>query len=197
MIFSVQVEALLNVFISAQDHQGHAAGQQGTGGNGEIQVTFLPDTHNAHIVFFSDIDLDDGFASPILRHGDLINAIFSVQLHIVEKMVRTVADGSPVGKLLFRIDDLIGTVSQQKLLLHIGGCPGDYHPGAQFLEQRGGFQGALEIIADGNNTGIVVIHPQGPEKIGVGAVTDLSRGYIGKYILYKTFILIYSHDLMA
>ena len=121
----------------------------------------------------------------------------AVDLNVVEDVVGTASDGRPLCQLLFGVDHLVGTVAQEEFLLDIGGGPGDDHSGAQLLEQAGGLQTALEIVADGHDAYIVIVHAQAAEELLVGAVADLGSGGVGQNLLDQLLLVIHRHDLMV
>ena len=127
-------EAFLDVFVLTHDHQGFSLTKQGVRGDKGIQSASTLCSQDIDIEFFTDIQLTDGFSHPALRNRHLEDGILTVQLDVIQYMVGTVPDGRPPGKLFFRLDYLIGTVSQEELLLHIGCGAGHYHSCPQFLQ---------------------------------------------------------------
>ena len=96
-------------------------------------------------------------------------------------MVGAEADRSPFRKLLFRVDDLIGTVSQKKFLVNITGSAGRQRalrraPLRETLFSRG----TLEVIADRDDAGIKIADSQRGKEGLVCTVTDLCFCHIGK-----------------
>ena len=112
-------------------------------------------------------------------------------------MIRTVTNGCPFGKLLFRIDHFIRTIAQQEFCLYIPCGPGNHQLASQLLEQRGGFQRALEVIANGNNTDIKIPNAQGFQKFPIGTVTNLGIGNVRQNRIHTFFYLVNCHHLMA
>ena len=112
-------------------------------------------------------------------------------------MISAAPDRRPPGKLLFRVHHLIRSVAQQKFFLHIRSGTGYDHLSPQLLQERGGLQRALKIIADGHDTYIIIINSKGAQKFLVGAVTDLGIGHIGEKFLYQLLLLVNSHNLMV
>ena len=81
--------------------------------------------------------------------------------------------------------------------MDVPGGPGEHKGSTIFLEQCGGFQRALEAVSDGHHAEIEVPHPQGADKLGIGAVADLSIGHIGQGGVDALLILIYCQHLVA
>ena len=120
-----------------------------------------------------------------------------VQLDIIQHMVGPVADGRPLGQLLFRVKHLIRTVAQQKFSLHIPFRTGDDHFCAQLLQQRSGFERALKISADRHNTDIKIADAQRLQEFRVGAVADLGVGHNAQNGVDAVLVFVHRHDLMA
>ena len=112
-------------------------------------------------------------------------------------MVGGKPDGSPFCQLLFRVHHLVGTVSQEELCLSVPLRPGDHQLAPQLFQKTGGFQGALEVVADGDNAHIKVPDPQGGKEDLVGAVPDLAVGSVGQHFIEPLLVGIYHHDLVA
>ena len=112
-------------------------------------------------------------------------------------MVGAEADRSPFRKLLFRVDDLIGTVSQKKLLVNITGSAGDNELCAELLQERGRFKGTLEVIADRDDAGIKIADSQRGKEGLVCTVTDLCFCHIGKDCVDAFLRTVNGHDLMS
>ena len=123
--------------------------------------------------------------------------MIAVQLDVIKNVVGAVTDGRPLGQLFFRIDHLIRPIAEQKFFLHIPGRSGYHHFGAQLFQQRGGFQGALKIIANGHNAHIKVADSQGFQKVPIGAVADLGVGHKGQHRLHPFLGVVHGHYLMA
>ena len=92
---------------------------------GEVQDSAMPHSDDIDAVFFSDIDPADTHADPLRREVHLIDVVITFQIYKIEDVVGTEADRCPFRKLLFRVDDLIGTVSQKKFLVNVTGSAGD------------------------------------------------------------------------
>ena len=120
-----------------------------------------------------------------------------IQLNVVQDVIGAVTDGGPFGDLLFRVDDLIRTVAEEELRVHITCCTGNDQLRTQLLQGAGSLQRALEVLADRNKADVEVIHPQGFQKIPVGAVADLGVGDIGQQLVDALFVVIHHHDLMV
>ena len=112
-------------------------------------------------------------------------------------MVGAVFYSRPFTKLLLRIDDLISAYSLKQIFLHIlfSDC---YHIGdAQFFQQGGSDQGALEIISHGNKTDIKIANAQGPEEFLVRTVPNLAAGQPPHGVLHRFPAPVNAHDFVS
>ena len=55
----------------------------------------------------------------------------------------------------------------------------------------------LKIVADANDTDIVIINTQAPQEFLIGAVTDLGIGDIRQDLLHQLLLVIHRHDLVV
>ena len=120
-----------------------------------------------------------------------------VQLDIIQHMVGPVADGRPLGQLLFRVKHLIRTVAQQKFSLDIPFRTGNDQFCAQLLQQGSGFQRALKVSADRYNADIEIADAQRLQKFRVGAVTDLGVGHNVQHGVDALLVFVNRHDFMS
>ena len=193
---NLDAEALLDRPLLAQHQNGFVARQNGFGRDGEIHLAVFFDAQNIDTEFFAHIHFCDALADPILGHRHLINRVVVVELEIVEHMLGAVADRRPLRYLLFGNDDLVRTVAQQKLCLHVAVGTRHDHFSAQLLEKRGGFERALKITADGDDAHVIIIDSQRTEKRLIGAVADLRIGDDRQDRIDTILVLVDSHNLV-
>ena len=55
----------------------------------------------------------------------------------------------------------------------------------------------MEIVSDGHNAHVVIVHAQGSQEILVGTVADLRIGDVGQDLLHPFFLVVHCHDLMV
>ncbi len=192
----LDAEALLDRPLLAQHQNGFVARQNGFGRDGEIHLAVFFDAQNIDTEFFAHIHFCDALADPILGHRHLINRMVVVELEIVEHMLGAVADRRPLRYLLFGNDDLVRTVAQQKLCLHVAVGTRHDHFSAQLFEKRGGFERALKITADGDDAHVIIIDSQRTEKRLIGAVADLRIGDDRQDRIDTILVLVDSHNLV-
>ena len=103
----------------------------------------------------------------------------------------------PVCHLPFRVDDIVCSVAQQKFGMDVPGCPRQHEGCAMLFQQRGGLQGALEIIADGDDAQVKVPDAQGCDELFIGAVPDLCIGYQRKNVIDPILVAVHSQHLVV
>ena len=85
----------------AQHQQCAVTGQNRVRVNVDVGNPVALDAQNVDAVFLADIDVANGLSDPRGRHRYFQNGVVVVQLDIIQHMVGPVADGRPLGQLLF------------------------------------------------------------------------------------------------
>lgn len=129
----LNLKAFLQIAILSENQDRIAFFKEGFRLDGEIQSAVSPDGNDVDAVFFPDIDLTYAHADPSFRKINLIDIVVAFQIDKIKNVVGAEADRSPFRKLLFRVDDLIGTVPQKKFLVNITGSAGDNELCAELL----------------------------------------------------------------
>ena len=117
-------KAFLQIPILSENQDRIAVFKDGFRLDGEIQSAVSTDGDDVDAVFFPDIDLTYAHTDPAFRKIYLIDIVVAFQIDKIKNVVGAEADRSPFRKLLFRVDDLIGTVPQKKFLVNITGSAG-------------------------------------------------------------------------
>ena len=112
-------------------------------------------------------------------------------------MVRAAADGRPEGQLLLGVDDLIGAVAQQEFLVDAARGTRDDVFRAELAQAQRCLQGALEVVADGDDAGVEVAHAERLEEVPVRAVRDQRAVRVGQHLIDELLILVHRHDLVV
>ena len=105
------LKALLKFPVLSEHQQGVGFLKRCIRSYGEVQDSAMPHSDDIDAVFFTDIDPADTHADPLLWEVHLVDVVITFQIYKIEDVVGTEADRSPFGKLLLRVNDLIGTVS--------------------------------------------------------------------------------------
>ena len=129
----LNLKAFLQLSILSENQDRIAVFKDGFRLDGEIQSAVSPDGNDVDAVFFPDIDLTYAHTDPAFRKIYLIDIVVAFQIDKIKNVVGAEADRSPFRKLLFRVDDLIGTVPQKKFLVNITGSAGDNKLCAELL----------------------------------------------------------------
>ena len=108
----LNLKAFLQIAILSENQDRIAFFKAGFRLDGEIQGAVSTDGNDVDAVFFPDIDLTYAHTDPAFRKIYLIDIVVAFQIDKIKNVVGTEADRSPFRKLLFRVDDLIGTVPQ-------------------------------------------------------------------------------------
>ena len=120
-----------------------------------------------------------------------------VKLDIVDDMVGAVADRRPFRDLLFGIHHPVRAVAQKKALLTVALCAGDDKLRAQLLEEVGGLQRALKIVADSHKADVEIVDAESAQKQLVGAVADLGVRNDIHRLVDPVLIMIDAQHVMA
>ena len=186
----------VDVFLPACDKDSGIGGEDGLGGDIEVDAVACFDAEDVQVMTAADIKLDDAFPFPCFGHGHFVDGVFVAEREVVEDVVGAAADGRPQGKLALGVDGFIRAVSQQKFLVSVTRSARHDIASAELFEEGGRFEGALKVIADGDDADIEAGDAEGLQKVGIGAVGDESVRHERQYAIYTVFVVVDGEDVM-
>ena len=149
------------------------------------------------MIILSDVDLQNGFPCPGLRHGIFENGIVAGKLDVIQNAFRAETNGSPFSHFIFRIDHVVGAVPKEEFPLDLAGRTGNDPLRSVFFEKGRDLQRILETVAHRNEASVETVHAQRFQKIHIGRIADEGIDRVGKHRLDMLLVLIHRHDLIA
>ena len=192
----LQFQHALDVIVAANEEDGHGRLEAGGGGDARVDVAVPLHGHDVHVPGAAHVQLAHGATGPRAGHGDLVDGVVPVELEVVEDAVRAVADGGPDGELLLRVDHLIRAVPQEEFRVDAPGGAGHDELRPEFFQEGRGLEGALEIIADGDDGEVEIRDAERFEKGAVRAVPDEPAGEVRERHVHALLHALHSEHLM-
>ena len=113
MAHLLDLEALLERLVLADHEDRDVVGEDDVRGDRDVGLAVGLHAEDVDAVELTDIELANAFPEPVPRDRYFEDGVLFIDLDVVEDVVGGVADGGPLGDLLLRVDDLVGTVPQE------------------------------------------------------------------------------------
>lgn len=191
---AISLKDMSDIFLSAGDENGGIRREDRLGRDIEVDVVACFYAEDVQVMPAADIKLDDAFPFPCFWYEYFVDGVFVAEREVVKDMIGTAADGRPKRELALRVDGFVRAVPQQEFFVNVARGARYDIACAKFFEKRGCFEGALEVIADGDDADIKVGDVERAQKVGIGAVGDECVRHERQNAVYAVFVVVDGED---
>ena len=189
------LKTFLQIPVTSEHQNGITGLELRLRSDGIFNLSVMANTNDINSVLFSDVNLCDTHAGPLVRKIYLKQIMISIQIHKIPDVVGAAADGNHLASC-FPGRRLRLRHCAAELGVDIPGSPGDYQSGTQFLQERWFPGNSGNYFRWQRYRHRNCAHP-GKKEIFRGAVTNLCAGYEREGFIDPLFIMIDCHDLVS